>query len=332
MANYHREINLSSVSQVRFILITLIVLLHCYNINGVKTYYFNYIAQEYLSQVVSRIAVPVYFFISGYLFFSNLENINEWKNKVGRRIKTLLLPYIIWNLGYGLLLFFTPNSSIKFVNHVGFFENFFIVLKQIFLTPAINPFWFIRDLIFLQIFSLFFLIIKKQYLIYFMVMFGILFLLKYTVPFIFVSTEGILFFAMGSLKILPINYFQKEKYIKIYLFIGISILNLVNHLLALKYEFFIHRICTFTLALLFISFFLNSNQIKIPLLDKVNFYAFYIFALHFPIIQMLNKVMHLDNLLGYFFSFIISMTFSIIIGYFLSKFQVVSKLLTGNRL
>lgn len=47
---------------------------------------------------VSQIAVPVFFVISGYLFFKNLE-VWKWKNygsKLKSRAKTVLVPYLCW--------------------------------------------------------------------------------------------------------------------------------------------------------------------------------------------------------------------------------------------
>lgn len=52
------------------------------------------------SHIIPSIAVPTFFLISGFLFFSNFQ---EWswdgyKKKIGSRVKTLLIPYILWNL------------------------------------------------------------------------------------------------------------------------------------------------------------------------------------------------------------------------------------------
>ena len=52
-----------------------------------------------LSHVLTHIAVPTFYFISGFLFFFNFQ---EWswdgyKKKLYRRIKTLFVPYLLWN-------------------------------------------------------------------------------------------------------------------------------------------------------------------------------------------------------------------------------------------
>jgi fucose 4-O-acetylase-like acetyltransferase len=53
-----------------------------------------------LSQGVCQIAVPVFFLISGYLFFVRLE---EWtgtryKEKMKRRVRNLVVPFLLWGL------------------------------------------------------------------------------------------------------------------------------------------------------------------------------------------------------------------------------------------
>lgn len=45
------------------------------------------------------LAVPFFFFISGYLFFTNYKNGKEFYfYKWRKRFYTLLVPYIFWNL------------------------------------------------------------------------------------------------------------------------------------------------------------------------------------------------------------------------------------------
>lgn len=54
--------------------------------------------RRFLSNVFPAIAVPAFFFISGYLFFKKLESWNGtvWKRKMRSRLRTLVIPYLIW--------------------------------------------------------------------------------------------------------------------------------------------------------------------------------------------------------------------------------------------
>lgn len=55
-----------------------------------------------LADVIPAVAVPLFFLISGYLFFQGLKkwDWNEWKQKIRRRVGTLLVPFLIWTTLY----------------------------------------------------------------------------------------------------------------------------------------------------------------------------------------------------------------------------------------
>lgn len=59
-----------------------------YSIIGRAGYYF------------SQVAVPFFFFTSGYFFFYKVRqwNIQCYKKKIEKRLKTLLVPYLLWNI------------------------------------------------------------------------------------------------------------------------------------------------------------------------------------------------------------------------------------------
>lgn len=58
------------------------------------------------SHVLTHIAVPTFYLISGFLFFNNYIKWSwgTYKRKIKSRIKTLFIPYILWNLLPFLLL------------------------------------------------------------------------------------------------------------------------------------------------------------------------------------------------------------------------------------
>ena len=81
-----------------------------------------------VSQTLVKVAMPAFFVISGYLFFANVTqwNAQTYWQKMKRRIKSLLIPYIIWNLLMAVKL-----------------QTFSL---SIFWEPANMPLWFLRDL------------------------------------------------------------------------------------------------------------------------------------------------------------------------------------------
>ena len=49
---------------------------------------------------INIVAVPVFFIISGYFFFYQTKAFGKeaYSKKLRKRIKTLLIPYLLWNL------------------------------------------------------------------------------------------------------------------------------------------------------------------------------------------------------------------------------------------
>lgn len=103
-----------------------------------------------ISHVIAHIAVPMFFLISGYLFYKGLEvwKWNKWIEKIGSRVKSLFIPYIIWICLYALFNQTIP-STIDFwcsqkwnIARLDFWGN-----PNLSTAPLLVPMWFIRDLL-----------------------------------------------------------------------------------------------------------------------------------------------------------------------------------------
>jgi len=54
--------------------------------------YFSQLIRNFISQGLARIAVPLFFMMSGYLFFLDFEwSLDKYKRKIRNRISTLLI-------------------------------------------------------------------------------------------------------------------------------------------------------------------------------------------------------------------------------------------------
>ena len=93
------------ISFLRFPLTFLVVMQHCKgeipnNISWQELSWINiyYSVKIFFSGGISFIAVPAFFFISGYLFFRNVEEFGgeAYRGKLHKRARSLLVPYIIW--------------------------------------------------------------------------------------------------------------------------------------------------------------------------------------------------------------------------------------------
>ena len=121
---------------------------------------FNIKLQEFLSGMIGRCAVPLFFAISGYLFFLNTENGMScvWQ-KMKKRVITLLVPYLIACLflpGFYLVMELIPGTS-GFINSATpFSDKLFLSIDQLLIffyidagngSPYAFHLWFLRDLI-----------------------------------------------------------------------------------------------------------------------------------------------------------------------------------------
>ena len=104
----HDELKYKVFDWLRFPLIVFVVYIHSsgkpidfYAIdfsNPMPIDYYNLLRIS-ISHVLTHIAVPMFFFISGFLFFNKLQKWNRtvYFDKLKKRIKTLLIPFVIWN-------------------------------------------------------------------------------------------------------------------------------------------------------------------------------------------------------------------------------------------
>ena len=109
----------------------------------------------YLFNYVIITAVPLFFLISGFLFFLNVEkySFSIYKKKMKSRVHSLVIPYICWNLLIIVLFLaqqlFLPSLSsggIKPVMEWGF-TDWISSVYCVNGLPICYQFWFIRDLI-----------------------------------------------------------------------------------------------------------------------------------------------------------------------------------------
>ncbi|MCQ2052889.1 MAG: acyltransferase [archaeon] len=156
------QVDSSVIKLIRFPLAVMVVCIHSFmaieNWNPIENMayqsmglcFFWYI-EVALSHVLSHVAVPIFFLISGFLFFQNLEkwNVDVWMKKCINRVRTLILPYVIWNLAYwGLTGFSNPSLSLLWcsqewnVGRVDLWGH-----SALASGPVLVPMWFMRNLI-----------------------------------------------------------------------------------------------------------------------------------------------------------------------------------------
>ena len=139
--------------------ILLVLYIHSgFHSNEIEGMIWNYRCQEFVSVMLGRCAVPLFYVISGYLFFLKVsDGMKSIYAKIQKRIRTLLIPYIIGCLffvGFGVLIAIMPGIS-KYVNG-SVMPLFDKPIEQIIYSifydqgdgaPCAFQLWFLRDLI-----------------------------------------------------------------------------------------------------------------------------------------------------------------------------------------
>ena len=188
----------NKITRLMFWMSLLVVYIHVYDAQFKEpAFYAVNVLQDIISQGFCRVAVPVFFMISGYLHFTRKELSEKTLLYAFRRkVSTLIVPYFLWNvfyLLYQICLRFMLGTASSTVN-VSF------VLKGIFLYGCIGAFWYVFQLILLNALSplLLKLFFKKTVAIAFVGVVFIMYLLIDKNTKLFLLT-GILFFSIGAI-------------------------------------------------------------------------------------------------------------------------------------
>ena len=195
------------IEWLRFTLAVLVVFMHTPPgmVNFIDNYHGGILSILYvlIKRGIGSVAVPTFFFISGYLFYCKLEQWNHyiWVSKLRKRIRTILVPYIVWQLiaalFYCLIIFVNQNG----ISHIVDFCNdrCWIMMfwncgrfgeSTTFITnilgmqmhnsaPIDGPLWFIRDLMVCMLFSPILYYLLKRYIL---VLLSILLILNIWIP------------------------------------------------------------------------------------------------------------------------------------------------------
>jgi fucose 4-O-acetylase-like acetyltransferase len=166
-----------AIKVIKFPLAVLVVILHCdlstklYERMGIATADITAPLYSNLSWILSRYlayaAVPCFFVISGFLLFYNVTvyDKNVYLEKLKKRCKSLLVPYLIWCLIYLLIYWIIGQQNIILSEVPDLFNNSLSLsglIVNIFIKPLDGPLWFIRNLFVMVVLSPFLYAIIKR--------------------------------------------------------------------------------------------------------------------------------------------------------------------------
>jgi len=343
--------NLLRITLLRFPLMMLVVWIHAWSLSYEVTsskYLLSFdssvgesILTRLFSNTLARAAVPMFFIISGFLFFLSNEPFNRplYLRKCNNRIYTLLFPYLIWNTLFIVLiiiikmipmfhfLFDGGQYTINDIDPLSLF-SLYTGFHRDMGQPIMYQFWFIRELIIVTILSpvIFVLISKLSYMVPLLIGFIWLSGIEF---YQLLKVQSILFYSIGALialKRIDLMIIDKYKRAIKYLWILFIISDLI---FSIKLEYHIVSQIVHKLQILISLLFLwsISHYFLIPkireILLKLSIYSFFLFAFHEPLLSLLTKVLyktHLpDNntivLIYYIFTPLMTIAISLIVAF-----------------
>lgn len=204
------------------------------------------------SKAFPAFAVPTFFMISGYLFFCKLEtwNWNTYKEKLLRRVHTLLVPYIGWNVFHAIHLSWPTIMQIirgeaawdklwRLLDALGGWRMFWdghmsdlgavniLGLSTPFNAPVLAPLWFLRDLMVLVIFAPVLYWLLKKFGSWVLLFVGCCFALNVWIPLHGFSASATFWFMLGAYFTLNRLNMVEEMYKRRWLAYGLSAVLLV---------------------------------------------------------------------------------------------------------
>ena len=286
--------NSSKITILNLVLIIMMLYRHAYyfeaeNGNGIALG-----VQRFIDYGLCNLTNSLFFVLSGFLFFKNISSPTQCLPKIKKRIRSLLIPYIIWNsyfVVFYLMLSKLPGvGAYTSIDVLAKFTSLKDGLYYLFITPASTPLWFLRDLMVYVAFSpLVYMCIEK-------LRWGFVLLLFLISPLLHIS--GILEFALGGTIAICSNLEILDKRLNNKIFVTCIVIYLVNAVASIYYEYqrpiYIGSIITLSSI---IAIWKGYNYIvKGRILTESKFwkpivgYSFFIYLSHTPALNIIKKI------------------------------------------
>ena len=341
-----------AISWLRFPLMFLIIMLHCYSVQRLEGNHETYFKVLYpFALWLGETGVPGFFFISGYLFFMSRKN---YRQKIEDRIHTLFIPYILWNLillffylvalllGHPLSICSKSMAEYGIVDYLRLFWDRGDFAHGNF-APLLCPLWYIRNLLFLSVISPILYIVIKYTRELFLIGIATWWMISNDNAF---TQQSILFFSLGSyFSILdknPLKIVSERKYLFITLACIFAFSDIFVHVaISTHFNLIIHRgALVFNIPALLLladkAGELSSKRLNSMLSQS----AFIVFCVHYPIVLFLRKIClflfsnssDIIHILLYFLCIILTTILSLGIYSVLNHhFPKAKLILSGNR-
>lgn len=362
-----KELTSKTINWLRMALVILVLFVHVHpdhnphwmTIDHLSGQSWGWVAFSVIGTFINKlgfIAVPLFFAISGYLFFQKLEAWSWpiWKQKVRSRARTLLVPYLIFNaicaislLAMGLKLPWLGwlwNS----VSYCQGWKNWLGMNMQLW-YPQDVPLWFVRDLMVMILLSpAIHWLIRKGGIVYLGIV-GVLYCLGILCCTPGFSTNALFFFSLGSFAAIrgiePVDW--SRKYIRfllpLFLVLWVVASCIVDPGKAQPFENMMFIVGIPVLCCL-VAGGLNRSYIReVPILTASGFFVYAVHMVNWGRWSLLGSagkfgymVFNLDTPLGATFGYLTEIAYILALGagayWLLKRFAPgLQRILTGGR-
>lgn len=163
----------------------------------------------FFTRLFGRTAVPLFFFISGFLFFYKISDFTShvYFIKLKKRIKTLFIPYVIWNIiifcGYIIIDILLPNmmyGQIILLSDCNLCDWLIATFWNGYGNgaPINTALWFVRDLMLLCFLTPVIYVLVKRLHIYMVIFLGLLWITNSWVSILELRSVSVFFFTAGA--------------------------------------------------------------------------------------------------------------------------------------
>lgn len=303
-------------------------------------------------------AVPLLSVISGFLFFNRARI--DYMNLAVRRFHSVALPTWLWSafwLGFAYVLYMTTGDRFRWANYGFDNPSAMTVINGIFgvtREPFAFQFWFVRDLLLTLLVSPIIYVFLRYLGWRLLPLIGIAWLLIPDPP-LFFSGNVPVFFTIGAWLTLPdapelrvvLNRLRELRWILAALFAAMLVCRVMSHAFGPVEGFLQHHVylCllrvvgALTVAALVYQLVTHAENVT-RTLNAYSGCSFFIFAMHFPMIELVQEVAlrvpgH-ETALGFFLSWLfaplITIALSIAVAVCCEKFApALFNLLNGGR-
>ena len=224
------ELQSKTIDWLRFALVVCVLFIHVHPDHNTAYVGMDNLANGSLAQqiyttlvsalfVVANVAVPLFFSISGLLFFAGYEekwSWSWWRTKLSRRVRTLLIPYLLFNLigllnnaalgavSEGYSVAWSNPDSLPIVGAFWDSTTFCVGMKNIFglsmqlVYPEVIPLWFVRDLMVTILLSPLLFVLLKLTKGWILALVALLYVCGVGATSAGINSGAILFFSLGA--------------------------------------------------------------------------------------------------------------------------------------